>query len=116
MPIQKRRKKGKNEGHPFKFNFSLCLVATTFFLSSLLKYLPLPLFSFLFVKTLEALGLADKRPVHGVQIDAPTIDAFRLIKEHDCSAVAVLGKAGDLIGTVSSRDVRLLLQANAGPL
>lgn len=67
-------------------------------------------------KTLLELGLGSSRSVHSVHIDATTMEAFKLMVEKDCSAVAVLGVRNELLGVVSSRDVRLLVHSNAGPL
>lgn len=48
--------------------------------------------------TLEELGMADPKPIYSIRASQPVKDAFRLIREHNISAVPVLGTAGEMVG------------------
>lgn len=63
-------------------------------------------------QTLEQAGLAApaSQGVFSVKIDSPTIEAFRVIRDKCVGAVAVVGREGNLVGTVSARDVREVIK------
>jgi len=61
------------------------------------------------LKSIAELGLITS-PVLSVQSTQRAIDAFKVIKEKGVSAVAVVDPSNLLIGTISVRDIRILLQ------
>jgi len=60
-------------------------------------------------KSIEELGLADRRECFKVTIDSPLRDAIRAIRDHHVSAVPVLGFGDIVVGNVSARDIRQLI-------
>lgn len=60
-------------------------------------------------KTLESLGLANHVDCFTVTIDSTLRAAIKAIRDHNVSAVPVLGINGAVVGNVSARDLRQLI-------
>eukprot|EP00052_Salpingoeca_macrocollata_P004125 m.39479 g.39479 ORF g.39479 m.39479 type:complete len:350 (+) comp13990_c0_seq1:57-1106(+) len=70
-------------------------------------------FSSILKFTLEELGLNNETAVHSVSTKATVAEAFQLMQDKSLNAVGVTGEFGQLVATVSSRDVRMLLKTKA---
>jgi CBS domain-containing protein len=62
-------------------------------------------------KTLLEVGLGKQGRVITISIDQPLREAFKLIQEHDISAVPVID-GGKICGNISARDVRLIVNSS----
>jgi len=62
-------------------------------------------------KTLKELGLGNPKKMQTVAFDAPAVSAFTLITKHRIGAVPVCGLDGTLVGNVSAKDIRAVLQS-----
>lgn len=61
--------------------------------------------------SLESLGLA-RKPVVAVGEEDPALAAFRIMKERNISAVAVVDEEGHLLANISNSDVKTMLAQN----
>lgn len=61
--------------------------------------------------TLTELGMATPTKVLSIRSSQPIRDAFRLIREHNVSAVPVLGLSGEMVGNISARHAYYVVTA-----
>eukprot|EP00053_Salpingoeca_punica_P005299 m.53569 g.53569 ORF g.53569 m.53569 type:complete len:339 (-) comp13178_c0_seq1:270-1286(-) len=62
-------------------------------------------------KTLEQLGLCEARPVMTVRADQYVRHVFNIIREHNVSAVPIMGQNGEMIGNISARHAYYVVTA-----
>jgi len=60
-------------------------------------------------KTIEELGLHKEKKLVSVRLTDSALDAFRLIRKHNISAVPVIGIDGLIVGNISVKDARVVV-------